>query len=73
MKFKKLIITCVTAITLFGTVIMPSTVVNAATSCPICGERVGKGQKHTHKYRAVQACPICGERVYPGQNHVCRW
>ncbi|MGJ0909427.1 hypothetical protein [Clostridium botulinum] len=73
MKFKKLMITCITAITLFGTVIIPSTAVNAATSCPICGERVGKGQNHTHKSRAVQACPIFGERVYPGQNHVCRW
>ncbi|EDT84212.1 hypothetical protein EXN65_15550 [Clostridium botulinum] len=73
MNLKKLLIPCIVAITLFGTAIIPSTVVNAATSCPIYGEIVGKGENHTHRYRAVQACPICGERVYPGQNHVCSW
>ncbi|MFV3012096.1 hypothetical protein ACLD43_06140 [Clostridium botulinum] len=53
MNLKKLLIPCIVAITLFGTAIIPSTVVNAATSCPICGEIVGKGENHTHRYRAV--------------------
>ncbi|NFE18408.1 hypothetical protein FDF42_15480 [Clostridium botulinum] len=46
MNLKKLLIPCIVAITLFGTVIIPSTVVNAATSCQICGERVYPGQNH---------------------------
>ncbi|WP_353092541.1 hypothetical protein [Tissierella praeacuta] len=74
MSLKKLLISSVTAITLLGTGIIPSTVVEAAIVCPICGERVGKGENHTHKSAkaAYVGCPICGERIRPGQNHVCR-
>lgn len=74
MNLKKLLITSVTAITLLGTGIIPSTVVEAAKGCPICGEIVGKGENHTHRSAkaAYVACPICGERVRPGENHVCR-